>query len=425
MLDRISIRDVLSVIFKYQLFVLGTAIIGTLLTILVTVFLPRVYYSESRFFMRWGREMTVPTASAGGGGNLWLTQRPEMLKTAVEVFKEETVPVQVVQQFEKESAEAKAAGRDPIALTYYPELASLSGFDRIRYTLIAAGSWLKRLPETMGLKRKLNYEERLIGAVKASLKIEPVPGTDVITLSLTWGSPGLAQILLERVVDAMRQRHLAAFTLPGTAQFFEEQVTKIEEGMRTLRSQIAGYEAQNGIVDVQQQQKTNLATLGQLRQKETSIRLERVEARSPRDFAMAEAKLLKIAADIRRLADETVALDGFAKHLEDLTLRLEILTDDYKLYRKDQEAARISEAQDQARIVSFSVIQQPTQAFEPVRPRFWLNALLGLVVSLLVGLLAAFYYDYLKHGIDQPDDVRRELKLRVLGIRNFDPALVE
>lgn len=425
MLDRISIRDVLSVVFKYQFFVLGTVVLGTLLTMAVTIFLPRVYYSESRFLMRWGREMTVPTASAGGGGNLWLTQRPEMLKSAVEVFKEESVPIEVVQEFLADAAEERAQGRTPIELTYYPVLDSLSGFDRIRYSAIAIGSFVKRLPETLGLKKKLSEEERLIGALKNSMIVEPVPGTDVIKISLTWGSPGLPQILLERIVDAMRERHLAAFTLPGTAQFFDAQVQKIEQEMQSLRTQISRFEEANGIVDVQQQQKTNLETLSQLRQKETSIRLERVEARSPRDVAMAEAKLVKIAADIRKLSEETVALDGFAKQIEDLNLRLEILTDDYKLYRKDQEAARISEAQDQARIVSFSVIQQPTQAFEPTKPRFWLNSALGFAVSLLVGLLAVFYYDYLKHGLDRPDDVRRQLGLRVVGIRSFDPALQE
>ena len=425
MLDRISIRDVLSVIFKYQRFVLGTVVIGTLLTVVVTLFLPRVYYSESRFLMRWGREMTVPTASAGGGANLWLTQRPEMLKSAVEVFQEESVPLDVVQAFERDTLEKMTQGRAPAALSYYPPLSDLSGFDRIRYTVIAAGSWLKRLPEALGLKKKMTEEERLIGAVKGSLNIEPMPGTDVIKLSLTWGSPGLSQILLERVVEEMRERHLAAFTLPGTAQFFDQQVAKLEGEMQRLRAEISRYEQENGIVDIQQQKKTNLETLAQLHQKETSIRLERVEARSPRDAALAEAKLVRIGSDIRRLSEETVALDSFARQVEDRTLQLDILTEDYKLYRKDQEAARISEAQDQARIVSFSVIQRPTPALEPVRPHFWLNAGLGFVVSLLVALLASFYYDYLKHGLDCPEDVRRQLGLHVVGVRAFDPALAE
>ena len=275
------------------------------------------------------------------------------------------------------------------------------------------------------LAETLTEEERLVGAVKASLNIEPVPGTDVLNFSLTWGSPVLPQLMLEKVVDAMRERHLRAFTAPGTAEFFEKQVSKLEAELQRVRSAIATYEQAHGIVDIVQQQKTNLETLAQLRQKETSIRLERVEARAPRDMAMAEQKLLRVQADIRTLSEETVRLDGFSKQLEDLELQLQILTDDYKLYRKDQEAARIAEAQDQARLVSFSVIQAPTGALEPVRPRFWLNAGLGLGVSLLVSLLAVFYYDYLKHGLDGPDDVRRDLGMRVLGTRSFDPALAE
>lgn len=425
MLDRISIRDVLAVIFKYQGFVFATVVLGTLLTIVVTLFLPRTYYSESRFLMRWGREMTVPSASAGGGANLWLTQRPEMLKSAVEVFKEESVPHEIVLEFEADAEKARAAGVEPIQLTYYPELSSLSGFDRIRYTVIAIGAFVKRLPETLGIKKKLTDQERLVGAVKASFDIEPIPGTDVIELRLTWGSPGLPQLMLAKIVEAMRERHLRAFTAPGTAAFFEAEVAKHEDELKRLRSEIAAFEEAHGIVDIKQQQKTNLETLAQLIQKETSVRLERVEARAPRDKAMAEQKLLRVQDDIRRLSEETVRLDGFAKQIEDLQLQLEILTDDYKLYRKDQEAARIAEAQDQARLVSFSVIQEPTGALEPVRPRFWLNAGLGFGVSLLVALLAVFYYDYLKHGLDGPDDVRRDLGMRVLGTRHFDEALAE
>jgi len=425
MLDRISIRDVLAVIFKYQGFVFGTVVLGTLLTIVVTLFLPRVYYSESRFLMRWGREMTVPSASAGGGANLWLTQRPEMLKSAVEVFKEESVPLEIVLEFEADVEKARAEGAPPIPLTYYPALSDLSGFDFIRYTTISIGSWLKRLPETLGLKKKLTDQERLVGAIKSSFTIEPIPGTDVIELSLSWGSPRLPQIMLEKIVEAMRERHLRAFTAPGTAAFFEVEVAKHEVELKLLRDEIATFEEAHGIVDIKQQQKTNLETLAQLIQKETSVRLERVEARAPRDKAMAEQKLLRVQDDISRLSDETVRLDGFAKQIEGLQLQLEILTDDYKLYRKDQEAARIAEAQDQARLVSFSVIQEPTGAFEPVRPRFWLNAGLGLGVSLLVALLAVFYYDYLKHGLDGPDDVRRDLGMRVLGSRHFDEALAE
>jgi uncharacterized protein involved in exopolysaccharide biosynthesis len=369
--------------------------------------------------------MTVPTASAAGGANLWLTQRPEMLKSAVEVFKEESVPGEVVAEFEQDADRARAEGATPIPLVYYPDLAELTGFDRVRYSVIAVGSWIKRIPEMIGIKKKLTEQERLVGAVKSSLQIEPVPGTDVLTFSLTWGSPGLPQLLLDKVVDAMRERHLRAFTTPGTAAFFEEQVAKLEGALRQVRGEIAAYEQAHGIVDITQQQKTNLETLAQLRQKETSIRLERVEARSPRDMAMAEQKLLRVQEDVRKLMAEMSQLDAYAKQLEDLNLQLRILTDDYKLYRKDQEAARIAEAQDQARLVSFSVIQEPTPAFEPIRPRFWLNTGLGFAISLLVALLAAFYYDYLKHALDGPDDVRRDLGMRVLGTRSFDPALAE
>lgn len=99
---------------------------------------------------------------------------------------------------------------------------------------------------------------------------------------------------------------------------------------------------------------------------------------------------------------------GFARLLRDATVAQEI----YVMLAKRHEEARIAEVMEatDVQLVDKAVVPE-----KPIKPRVFLNTIIGALLGLFAGLGAAFALDYLKRGIRTEEDVQRYLELPVLG----------
>ena len=117
----------------------------------------------------------------------------------------------------------------------------------------------------------------------------------------------------------------------------------------------------------------------------------------------------------RQLGDDAITQD-------DLLNSEKAAEDNYLLYVKKQEEARMADALDQRGIVNVALAEQP---IAPVLPAWsTLSVLLGgLAVAGVAGAGAAFTTDYLDPAFRTPDDVLMFLNTPVLaslprGMRN-------
>jgi uncharacterized protein involved in exopolysaccharide biosynthesis len=89
--------------------------------------------------------------------------------------------------------------------------------------------------------------------------------------------------------------------------------------------------------------------------------------------------------------------------------------ENYMLYLRKQEEARISDAMDRKRILNATVAEAPTVPAFPSSPNWILNLGLGLVLAFGVSLGLAFAVDYSDSSFRTPDEVENYLEVKVLA----------
>jgi len=89
--------------------------------------------------------------------------------------------------------------------------------------------------------------------------------------------------------------------------------------------------------------------------------------------------------------------------------------ENYLLYLRKKEEARISEALDQKRIVNVALAEAATVPSLPSSPRWSWTLLLGGVLASLVSVGLAFVSDYLEPSFRTPDELQDLLNLPVLA----------
>ena len=112
----------------------------------------------------------------------------------------------------------------------------------------------------------------------------------------------------------------------------------------------------------------------------------------------------------RRLKD----LENAALRHAELQQRLQLQQNNYLLYAKKQEEARISEALDREKVANVSVIDPASAPITPVRPNRKLNLLLGAVLALLTSLGTAFMLGYNDSLLRASTDFERQFPIPLI-----------
>jgi uncharacterized protein involved in exopolysaccharide biosynthesis len=143
------------------------------------------------------------------------------------------------------------------------------------------------------------------------------------------------------------------------------------------------------------------------------LRGELARARSER--AAATARAASYGHSVRTFLEKARQLGRKAAAEQELKRSVKSAEDNYLLYTRKQEEARISNALDRARIANVAVA---TPASVPSLPaetgRAWL-LILGACLALVLGAVATYLLAYLSPHFHTPQDVIRELDVPVLA----------
>ena len=100
---------------------------------------------------------------------------------------------------------------------------------------------------------------------------------------------------------------------------------------------------------------------------------------------------------------------------QDLLRSAKLAEDNFLLYSRKQEEARIQDALDQRRIVNVSIAEEPTVPALPSSPHRALNLALGGLLACLVSLGLGYTADYLDSTFRTPQEVEVFLNTHVLA----------
>jgi hypothetical protein len=88
--------------------------------------------------------------------------------------------------------------------------------------------------------------------------------------------------------------------------------------------------------------------------------------------------------------------------------------ENYLMYQRKREEARMTNALDQTRILNVAIAEQPIAPMLPSNSP-WTTLLVGMMLAVMVSLCTAFGLDYMDTSFRTPAEVVSELNVPVLG----------
>ncbi|MEK6336403.1 MAG: Wzz/FepE/Etk N-terminal domain-containing protein [Acidobacteriota bacterium] len=166
-------------------------------------------------------------------------------------------------------------------------------------------------------------------------------------------------------------------------------VREVDEQIRTTREALAKAEQKTAV-----EENTDLNPLRQILEGELSrARLDQAGTRARRDTLSGQ--LQQYEAALKKLEGDTT------KH-NDLQRQVGESEQNYQLYAKKREEARIADELDRQKITNVSIAEPPTVSQIPSSPNRSMNVVLGVVLAGFLSLGSVFTAEMLSDSINTP-----------------------
>jgi len=247
-----------------------------------TAFGPKEFRSESKLFVRLGRENVAldPTVTFGQAPAVAIPQsRDNEINSVTEMLRSRVLVEQVVDDLGAETIlepENHPFGADE-------PLADEGDASSQQSMLRQWGSRLKLLTP-------LTARQRAIEKLRKMVWIEAARKSDVITVACDSPSPELSQAIVTKLVEAYLDHHVRLNRTPGARDFFAEQTERLGRDLETSEEAMRDLKNATGV--------SSLAT-HRRHLMDRIARLEDERLQSVSDLAAAEAEV--------RLLNETLA----------------------------------------------------------------------------------------------------------------------
>jgi uncharacterized protein involved in exopolysaccharide biosynthesis len=133
--------------------------------------------------------------------------------------------------------------------------------------------------------------------------------------------------------------------------------------------------------------------------------LETEQARARIEQAGALGRLEMVSRQVGEYEGQLSRLEGITAEYENLNRKVKENSENYQLYKKKEEEARITDELDQNKITNVSVAEAPIRPQLPVRPNRPMNLLLGLFLGVLLSLGGVVVAEFLRDTVLTPHEL--------------------
>ena len=223
----VSLRWLLSVLFRRWLRIAFVVICVLALTATAVVYLPPHYRSEAKLLVRLGRESVAidPTASIGQSA-VPMEGRDKEINSEIELLKS--------RQLVESAVKSIGANR-----------------------LLSLRPGQPETPENVA---------KAITLVESKLEIEAVPESNVLSIQFEAHQPELAQALIARLIDSYLDERASIYRGQGDLKFFEDQLAKARDEQDQIQKQIQDLRDSSGVADTTAQRAALIKQIDDLQQ---------------------------------------------------------------------------------------------------------------------------------------------------------------
>lgn len=472
---RISLRDVLFVVFSKKTVFFGIYFIVIAITVAIAFLAPPVYEVTAKVLVKpildTSLQIQAPPQS--------LLPKPiteEDIKSEVEILQSPDLIRKVVEELKLHEM------KEPQNV--------------LERTVSAAGILVKQVLVALKLAHQPNPVDVAVFKLQKKLEIKPITLSNVIEISLKGTSPSDITTIVNKIVDNYIDSHASIHMAKGAREFFANQANLYATKLDEANEELENFRTKWAIVEVQDENVANLDLLKRLREALALVQAQIAERQAKtsaqehnistsgtigamtesfrenymlQEFVRAKSPVLlekerigmryldsspkyqdisrqyeKINKEYEKTLQEFVSgdrleIDGLKKYeaslieeiktinartlllaekqieLQNLERAAKLYEKNYLLYADKTEEARISEQKDASRVANIAVTNWAHEPSIPVFPKKLLMIFLALTVGLIVALGGAFLSYYMDHTIKTPEDIIRFTRLPVLA----------
>jgi uncharacterized protein involved in exopolysaccharide biosynthesis len=133
--------------------------------------------------------------------------------------------------------------------------------------------------------------------------------------------------------------------------------------------------------------------------------LETEQARARVDQAGAQGRLEMLAGQVAQYENQLSRLEGITGEYEELNRKVKQSDDNYQLYQKKEEEARITDELDENKITNVSIAEAAIQPNIPVRPNRLMNLMLGLFLGVMLSLGSVVVAEFMRDTVLTPHEL--------------------
>src|SRR5580704_13531737 len=137
-------------------------------------------------------------------------------------------------------------------------------------------------------------------------------------------------------------------------------------------------------------------------------------AKAKADYSGLQARAAATQVIVSNYEAKAEALDQKGIVQQDLLRTMKTDEENYLMYQRKREEARMTNALDQTRILNVAIAEQPSVPTLPSNSP-WTSLAVGLMLAVMVSLGMAFALDYMDTSFRTPAEVVSELNVPVLG----------
>jgi uncharacterized protein involved in exopolysaccharide biosynthesis len=470
-----SIRDITAILVRRKRQVLVTFIVAVAAVAAATLLMPKQYESHMKILVKNERADMMVTADSNTGTGYQGAVSEEQINTEIELLNSESLLRQVVEKCGLEKLErsvGSTAERRPIAIERAVlRLQKNLGIAAVRKANVIQVDYTSKDPRLAANVLRQMSDSYL----EAHLRLHSTPGTYAFFASqaahyqgeLSDAEARLAAfrqqdniVMLERQKDVMLQkasdsesallqaeaavgeysdriadtrRQISASSArvvtqsrTGPNQFSVDHLSAMLADLRNRRTELLAkfrsddrlvLEVDKEIADTQAA--LDKATTASALEESTDVNpvrqtLEIDMAKEQAELAGLQARRQALDAQTRNYRSQLMTLGNATAQFDDLARARKEAEDNYLLYARKTEEARIAESLDRQKIANVAIAETPVEPHLPSKPNVPLNLSLGVLLAGFLSVGVAFSAEYL-----QPPQ-RRLLPPRAGGSVEFE-----
>ncbi len=404
MKDEINFRDYWKVLVRRRLSIIGIACTAAIVTTIFVLLQPNVYRSKATIMLLGKSHSGLQGALGELSGLL-----PLNLATSSQTSSERIVAI----LDSRTLVEAVIQEMDLIPKLFVEE------WDAEKQ------QWKTDDPPTV---------QGAVKALKSLVAISSDKKTGVITIAIEHTDPELAAAIANQYIDAL-QRILNenAFSLAKKNRLFiESQLQKTQKDLAAAEEALKQFEQTHKIIALEAQVEAAVEAVASLQSeimaKEVQLGvLRRAVTGASREVALLQEELKGLRSQLVRLQRRTPgsqispdarSIPPFEEapeiKLQYVRLKREAIIQDklFALFTQQLEQAKIDESRDET---AFQVLDRAVTPEKRIKPNRRVSVMLSTLIGVFLGVLVAFFRDYLDATVQTREQIERQVGLPLLA----------